>query len=120
MKPASIVVLILFTIVLLISLAVVATNPRYIPEMQMGAMWMRQTFGTFIATIAGMAILIRCLNGSSIAELMALVIALLAGLAISAVDWTLTIPLGLFVIGYIVKEIIELFRAKQNAEGDTP
>ena len=85
--------------------------------MQLGAMWLRQGIGVFIGTVAGLAILIRYLNGKGIVELMALVVALLAGLAISAADWALT--LGSIVIGYMVKEILEMYRVRQQAEGDT-
>lgn len=114
MKLTGIIVLLLFVFGVVVAMGIVATNSRFIAEMELGVLWLRQAAGTFLASVAALAILIRCLNGKSLAEVTGLLVALLAALSVMAPQWSTTIPLGLVVIGFIVKETIGMFPSSKS------
>ena len=88
--------------------------------MQLGAVWLRQLIGTFIAAVAGLTVLIQCLNGKGIAELTGTVVALFAGLTIVSTEWPLTISLGLLVLVVVGKDMMVLLRSQSPSKIDAP
>jgi hypothetical protein len=116
MKPTSLIVLVLFLLGLVITLLLIAINPRFMSQMEMGILCVRQGIGAYIAAVAGLAILLRCLNGKGIADIIGLVITVLAGLAIAAPQWPTTIALGVVVFAYLAKETIGLFRSGESSQ----
>ncbi len=115
MSRASTILLILFSFAFFVALISAATNSQFLPQMEMTVIWLRQSMGSLLALAAALAILVRALNGKPLKDLITLVVALFAALAIVTTSWTLTFPLGAIVVLLVIRGFILPLIAKNDS-----
>ena len=116
-RPLNFVILFAFAITMLVAL-VSSTNerqPQDALQTQMTVSLLARAIGTFIATVAALALLLKAVSGETFEQTAVLTLPLLAGLLIVQVDWSLSLPLGALGVGVITKEILALFLRKGGA-----
>jgi hypothetical protein len=84
-------------------------NPVEIALAKAGVDLTRSILGVLIASVAAFGLLWRALNGESLDLQFGFVLALLAGLLLIQIHWSLAIVLGLIGISLIVRGIIVRF-----------
>ena len=111
MRGVHIVVLIAFGITLFATIvtAVTLDDPQSIIYGEFVMRWIPQAVGVFIASIAALGLLLKCLSGANLEQLSPFVLPLLAGLLLMSVHWTLAISVGLIAFAIVVKHIVANF-----------
>jgi hypothetical protein len=80
-------------------------NDEDLPEAGMAVGWTMQALGGLVAVVATFGLFWRALNGESLELQFGFVLALLAGLLLVNVHWSLAIALGLIGVALIVREV---------------
>jgi len=111
MRGVHIVVLIAFGITLFVTIvtAVTLDDPQSIIYGEFVMRWIPQAVGVFIASIAALGLLLKCLSGANLEQLSPFVLPLLAGLLLMSVHWALAISVGLIAFAIVVKHIVANF-----------
>ena len=74
--------------------------------------WLFKVAGGFIATVAGMALLLRSLDREPPSTLLPLILPLLGGVLLFEVHWSVAVAIAVAVIGFIAKEAAVTLRAR--------
>ncbi|HEY3393594.1 MAG TPA: hypothetical protein VGK58_12860 [Lacipirellulaceae bacterium] len=104
-------------LVFLIALPTIDTNDDRI-EAEGAVEWTRDVIGTLIAAVAAFGMFWRALNGEPLELQFGYVLALLAGLLLISVNWSLALTLAAIGVALIVRGII-LRSATTTATGTT-
>lgn len=104
-------------LVFLIALPTIDTNDDRI-EAEGAVEWTRDVIGTLIAAVAAFGMFWRALNGEPLELQFGYVLALLAGLLLISVNWSLALALAAIGVALIVRGII-LRSATTTATGTT-
>lgn len=110
------IVFFLFVVGLVIlTMTMIGTGIRDAVKSELAILLLRKAIGIFIATVAAFVILLRALDGTSLADSLPLLVALFGGLTLLTADWPAVVPLGLVIVGFVVIEVIRLFRPAEGA-----
>jgi hypothetical protein len=108
-------------VVLVLFLIAVLTNTENLGDAEVAVSWTMRLIGALIAVLATFGMFWRALNGERLDLQFGFVLALLAGLLLIAVHWSLAIALGLIGVALIAREIwLGYFGGPRATDGSRP
>jgi hypothetical protein len=108
-----------FALAVLLIFLMAFFNTQDLPGAEAAVVWTMRAIGALLAVLATFGLFWRALNGDPLDLQFGFVLALLAGLLLVNVHWSLAIALGGIGIGLILREIW-LGRAGRPSTGYTP
>ena len=110
MKKTQTLVCILFGLTVFFAVVLSFTmSDRGAIELQVSFQSIPTAIGIFVAGAASFSLLLKSLGGATIEQLSLLIIPLMAGVLLIQVHWSVAMPLGLLVVGFVMRDITKVW-----------